>query len=117
LKQDTEKAADRGEDTDPLDGDDHVRRPEELAEPSWRIRDEQRRLRRASGQRPLEDLRAASFDPQNPPVLGDDRPVPQDVAARSVKVGSTVGYGLGAATGLGAGAALAWLVGKILRRD
>ncbi len=116
LQQDADKAAEGEDAAEAVEDDHHVRRPDEFEEPSWRVRDEQRRLRRAAGQKSLEELRAATFDPDNPPVLGDDRPVPQDVARRSVKVGSTVGYGLGAATGLGAGAFLAWLVGKLLRR-
>jgi membrane protein len=40
----------------------------------------------------------------------------QDVAARTVRVGMGAGYVTGAATGVGIGAALAWLAGKIARR-
>lgn len=41
--------------------------------------------------------------------------VPQHVAARSVQVGLGAGYVTGAATGLGLGAALAWLTSKAVR--
>jgi membrane protein len=41
--------------------------------------------------------------------------VPQPVAARSVQVGLGAGYVTGAATGVGLGAALAWLVSKAVR--
>jgi len=41
--------------------------------------------------------------------------VPQPVAVRSVQVGIGAGYVTGAATGLGLGAALAWLVSKVVR--
>ena len=41
--------------------------------------------------------------------------VPQQVAARSVQVGLGAGYVTGAATGVGLGAALAWLVSKAVR--
>ena len=41
--------------------------------------------------------------------------VPQPVAARSVQVGIGAGYLTGAATGVGLGAALAWLVTKAVR--
>jgi membrane protein len=51
---------------------------------------------------------------------GTDSPLPpgmvsQPVAARSVQVGLGAGYVTGAATGVGIGAALAWLVTKIAR--
>ena len=42
--------------------------------------------------------------------------VRQEVAARTVRVGMGAGYVTGAATGVGLGAALAWLAGKITRR-
>ena len=42
--------------------------------------------------------------------------VPQPVAARSVQVGLGAGYVTGAATGVGLGAALTWLVSKAVRR-
>ena len=41
--------------------------------------------------------------------------VPQPVAARSVQVGLGAGYVTGAATGVGLGAALAWVVSKVVR--
>ena len=41
--------------------------------------------------------------------------VPQPVAARSVQVGLGAGYVTGAATGVGLGAALAWLLSKAVR--
>jgi membrane protein len=49
--------------------------------------------------------------------LTDQGPVmvPQPVAARSVQVGLGAGYVTGAATGVGLGAALAWLVSKVVR--
>ena len=46
----------------------------------------------------------------NPPVM-----IPQPVAVRSVQVGLGAGYVTGAATGVGLGAALAWLVAKTVR--
>ena len=42
--------------------------------------------------------------------------IPQDVAARTVRVGMGAGYVTGAATGVGIGAALAWVVAKIAGR-
>jgi membrane protein len=41
--------------------------------------------------------------------------IPQPVAVRSVQVGLGAGYVTGAATGVGLGAALAWLVAKTVR--
>jgi membrane protein len=49
------------------------------------------------------------------PSAQDPVMVPQPVAARSVQVGLGAGYVTGAATGVGLGAALAWLVSKALR--
>jgi membrane protein len=46
----------------------------------------------------------------NQPVM-----IPQPVAVRSVQVGLGAGYVTGAATGVGLGAALAWLVAKTVR--
>jgi membrane protein len=52
-------------------------------------------------------------------ATGGGRPepvmVPQPVAARSVQVGLGAGYVTGTATGVGLGAALAWLVSKAVR--
>lgn len=42
--------------------------------------------------------------------------IPQDVAAKSVRVGATFGYGLGAVTGLGIGTFLASLLKGLFRR-
>lgn len=63
--------------------------------------------------RDLDDLRRA----QPLPDLSTDpeRRVRQDVAARSVRVGTSIGYGIGAATGVGIGAAIAWIVGLVNR--
>ncbi len=63
--------------------------------------------------RSLDDLRHA----QPLPRLSTDpeRAVRQDVAARSVRVGTTIGYGIGAATGIGVGAAIAWVARQINR--
>ena len=41
--------------------------------------------------------------------------VPQPVAARSVQLGLGAGYLTGTATGVGLGAALAWLLSKATR--
>ncbi len=41
--------------------------------------------------------------------------VPQPIAARSVQVGLGAGYVTGAATGVGLGAGLAWLLSKAVR--
>jgi membrane protein len=53
---------------------------------------------------------AATGERSAGPVL-----VPQPIAARSVQVGLGAGYVTGAATGVGLGAALAWLVSKAVR--
>jgi membrane protein len=42
--------------------------------------------------------------------------VPQSVAARSVQIGLGAGYVTGAATGVGAGAVLTWLIARLARR-
>lgn len=66
--------------------------------------------------RSLDDLRHAQPLPQL--STDPERRVRQDVAARSVKLGTTIGYGVGAATGIGVGAVIAWLTRLIadLRR-
>jgi membrane protein len=55
---------------------------------------------------------------QPPKTVDEPGPalVRQEVAARTVRVGMGAGYVTGAATGVGLGAALAWLVSKITRR-
>jgi membrane protein len=58
---------------------------------------------------PLEPEGAAKAEPE--PDL-----VRQDVAARTVRVGMGAGYVTGAATGVGLGAALAWVTAKIAGR-
>ena len=51
------------------------------------------------------------------PAGGEPKPVmvPQPIAARSVQVGLGAGYVTGTATGVGLGAALAWLLSKTVR--
>jgi membrane protein len=62
---------------------------------------------------------ASATEREAPVAAGEGGPgpamVPQPVAARSVQVGLGAGYVTGAATGVGIGAALAWLVAKIVR--
>lgn len=53
----------------------------------------------------------AGAEEQLPPGM-----VSQPVAARSVQVGLGAGYVTGAATGVGLGAAVTWLVGRLVRR-
>jgi membrane protein len=67
---------------------------------------------------PEEKVRFALTTEERGDEPSDQGPVmvPQPVAARSVQVGLGAGYVTGAATGLGLGAALAWLVSKALRR-
>lgn len=59
---------------------------------------------------PAADQEAPTGESGPGPVM-----VPQPVAARSVQVGLGAGYVTGAATGVGLGAALAWLVSKAVR--
>ncbi len=59
---------------------------------------------------PAAEREADAREAASEPVL-----VPQQVAARSVQVGLGAGYVTGAATGVGLGAALAWLVSKSVR--
>jgi len=73
----------------------------------------QQASRRWAATRTLEDLRRA--EPMTLPPPDPDRPVRQDVAARSVRIGTRLGYAVGAATGLGLGVMLASL-GRGLRR-
>jgi membrane protein len=56
---------------------------------------------------------------QPPKTVDEPGPalVRQEVAARTVRVGMGAGYVTGAATGVGLGAALAWLAGKTIRRS
>ncbi len=65
---------------------------------------------------PEEKVRFA-LTPEAEPVAEGKGPVmvPQPVAVRSVQVGLGAGYVTGAATGVGLGAALAWLVAKTVR--
>lgn len=77
---------------------------------------DKRRQERWAARKPLEDLRAANYDPEAPPEPADAPDVPQDVAARSVQVGMGVGWGVGAATGVGIGAVIAALVGRLTGR-
>lgn len=73
----------------------------------------QQASRRWAATRTLEDLRRA--EPMTLPPPDPARPVRQDVAARSVRIGTRLGYAVGAATGLGVGVMLASL-GRGLRR-
>ena len=59
---------------------------------------------------PAAEREEAAADTGQGPVM-----VPQPVAARSVQVGLGAGYVTGAATGVGLGAALAWVVSKVVR--
>ncbi|MDF1488488.1 YhjD/YihY/BrkB family envelope integrity protein [Tessaracoccus caeni] len=61
---------------------------------------------------PLDSIRDAAFVPEPDPNLT----VRQDVAANAVKVGTGVGYTLGAATGLGIGAIIVSIVSWFRRR-
>ena len=65
---------------------------------------------------PEEKVRFA-LSPEGVQAAATDQPVmiPQPVAVRSVQVGLGAGYVTGAATGVGLGAALAWLVAKTVR--
>ena len=69
---------------------------------------------------PEEKVRFALTPAGEPEAGAEVQPPPgmvsQPVAARSVQVGLGAGYVTGAATGVGLGAALAWLVTKITRR-
>lgn len=108
------------EEADELSGLDPETEP--IAKPvdeadSPRSRAEQIRLERWAARKPLDELRAVNFDPENPPAQPEEIPsVPQDVAARSVKASLGIGWGVGAATGMGIGAAVAALLGKLTRR-
>lgn len=73
----------------------------------------QQASRRWAATRTLEDLRRA--EPMTLPPPDPARPVRQDVAARSVRIGTRLGYAVSAATGLGLGVMLASL-GRGLRR-
>ena len=66
---------------------------------------------------PLTPAGAQGADEEVGPTGDGPRPVmvPQPVAARSVQVGLGAGYVTGAATGVGLGAALAWLLSKATR--
>lgn len=67
--------------------------------------------RRWAATRSLDDLRRAQ---PLPPLSPDpERAVRQDVAGRSVRLGTAIGYVIGAATGLGVGAALVSLVRRL----
>lgn len=77
---------------------------------------DKRRQERWAARKPMEDLRAESYDPDEPPEPADAPDVPQDVAARSVRVGMGVGWGVGAATGIGIGAVIAAVVGRLFGR-
>lgn len=74
----------------------------------------QQASRRWAATRTLEDLRRA--EPMTLPPPDPDRPVRQEVAARSVRIGTKLGYAVGAATGLGLGALLTSLVRGLRRR-
>ncbi|MCG6566482.1 YihY/virulence factor BrkB family protein [Tessaracoccus sp. ZS01] len=72
-----------------------------------------RASQRWAATKPLDDLRgAAAALPEPDP----DTYVRQDVAARGMKANLGIGYGVGAATGLGIGALLVGLVRFVLRR-
>lgn len=61
-------------------------------------------------------LLGEDFDPAEVPAPDPNVLIPQDVAARGVRIGSGVGYGLGALTGLGFGTLLASAAKGLLRR-
>jgi len=64
---------------------------------------------------PPEGGSAAAADQAGPASASQPVMIPQPVAVRSVQVGLGAGYVTGAATGVGLGAALAWLVAKTVR--
>jgi len=55
-------------------------------------------------------IAAASDDLEEPPNV-----IPEEVAVRSVRVGMGAGYVTGAATGVGLGAALAYVLSAVVR--
>lgn len=77
---------------------------------------EKRRRERWAARMTPDELRAIAQAPEAALETGDAPPVPQDVAARSVRVGMGIGWGVGAATGIGLGAAIAAVVAAITRR-
>lgn len=117
--KDLEKHAGAAKDDELADLDADSRANAEPSQPepdspgSWA---EKRRRERWAANKPLDDLRVVNFDPENPPLPEDAAPVPQAVAARSVKASLGIGWGVGAATGIGIGAAFAALLGKLTRR-
>ena len=62
-----------------------------------------------------ESEREADSDTDAASEPGEPVMVPQKIAARSVQLGLGAGYVTGAATGVGLGATLAWLVSKTVR--
>lgn len=120
-KKEAEKAAgvEASDDDTGIDGDgDETSTQEPVAAladtpKSWA---EKRRQERWAARKPMEDLRAENYDPDEPPEQAEAPDVPQDVAARSVRVGMGVGWGVGAATGVGIGAVIAAVVGRLFGR-
>ncbi|GAA4901957.1 hypothetical protein GCM10025789_20730 [Tessaracoccus lubricantis] len=73
----------------------------------------QRASRRWAATRSLDDLRGATSAVPEP---DPDTYVRQDVAARGMKTNLGIGYGVGAATGLGVGALIVGLLKLVFRR-
>ena len=75
-----------------------------------------RRAERWAAELDTDGLRSVNYDPATVTVEDPEANIKQGVAARSVRVGMCLGYGVGAATGVGLGAIIAALVGKLSRR-
>jgi membrane protein len=58
----------------------------------------------------------APADPEADDATGDDKVVPEQVAVRSIRIGTGAGYVTGAATGVGIGAIVAFLAARLGRR-
>lgn len=113
-KSDADKAAGIEDDAaSELEGSSGREPPATASQPALAAR---RRAERWAATIPLDDLRAANYNPDTVVVEHPETMVQQDVAARSVRVGTGVGYGVGAATGIGIGAVLAAIVGWFTRR-
>ncbi len=75
-----------------------------------------RRAERWAAELDPDGLRADNYDPATVRVEDPEALVKQAVAAKTVRVGTRVGYGVGTATGVGLGAIVAALVGRFSRR-